>query len=207
MHPLDRINMQPKDRSNGWAFLGTSLPLSSSPAPGFSRPHSVWICFVPCPLFLLLALSCLLSLLILPLFHFPLWKATLPALQAWGAWTCFPPPEDGASLRRLKEKAERWEGGGTVLDRRSGPSSQVSWRSGHSRGDQGAYPVAALPAGRTERPGRLAGHCITFPFALFPAFIGGRIAFPPVAVWGRWGGAVEPGLRRAVSRKGSRCSH
>lgn len=40
MHPLDRINMQPKDRPNGWAFLRTSLPLSSSPAQGFSLPHS-----------------------------------------------------------------------------------------------------------------------------------------------------------------------
>ena len=40
MHPLDRINMQPKDRPNIWAFLGTSLPLSSPPAQSFSLPLS-----------------------------------------------------------------------------------------------------------------------------------------------------------------------
>lgn len=84
MHPLDRINMQPKDSPNGRAFLETSLPLSSSPVQGFSLTHCIYFAsyhLLPPPLLLSLSLS-LLRLSTLPLFHFPSLKAALSALQA-----------------------------------------------------------------------------------------------------------------------------
>lgn len=64
----------------------------------------------------------------------------------------------------------------------------------------GRLPSSGSPAAcRTEQPGRLAAHSVPFPAALSPAFTGGRIAFPPAAVWGRWGGAVELGLEKEVA--------
>lgn len=137
-----------------------------------------------------------------PTFPFSPLKGSSPRLAGLGCLDLLPTPRR-RSFSTAPQEARAVGKGGGILDRWSGPSSQVSWRSGHSRADQGAYPVAALLACQTERPGRLAAHCTPFPFALFPAFKGGRIAFPPVAVWGRWGGAEELGLRR----EGSRCPH
>lgn len=69
-----------------------------------------------------------------------------PCLAGLGCLDLLPTPR-----RRSFSTARRRQSGvcvcvlgaGDILARRSGPASQVSWRSGHSRGDQGAYPVAA----------------------------------------------------------------
>lgn len=179
------------------------LSPSSSTAQGFSRPHSIWICFVPCPYSSFSPCPVWSAQSSdTPTFPFSPLKGSSPRLAGLGCLDLLPTPRR-RSFSTAPQEARAVGKGGGILDRWSGPSSQVSWRSGHSRADQGAYPVAALPACQTERPGRLAAHCTPFPFGLFPAFKGGRIAFPPVAVWGRWGGAEELGLRR----EGSRCPH
>lgn len=147
-----------------------------------------------------------------PTFPFSPLEGSSPCLAGLGCLDLLPIPRrwsfSTTNASRRRQSGGGGGGGGPSLTAGQGPHLKFPGARDTPEGARAlAYPVAALPAGRTERPGRLAGHCITFPFALFPAFIGGRIAFPPVAVWGRWGGAVEPGLRRAVSRKGSRCSH
>lgn len=135
MHPLDRINMQPKDRANGRAFLGTSLPL-------FLRPHRA-------PLALTLSGSVLSPAPLppsrpvpsaqsadTPTFPCSPLKGSSPCLAGLGCLDQLPLPED--SLQRLKEKAERWGG-----------ASLTAGQSPHlvsTRRDQGAYPEAALPA-------------------------------------------------------------
>lgn len=203
--------MQPKDRPNGWAFLETSLPLSSSPVQGFSLTHCLYFAsyhLLPRPL--LLSLS-LLRLPTLPLFHFPAPKEALPALQAGGAWIWFlapaslPPGADRPSPRLLgKEKAELWCVWGGIFEHLARPSPQVSGRLGHSRTDQGAYPGAPVPTG--ARPGsrspgtggRGAGQtsCAPHPLSLpsfSPALASAGVALPPAKAWGRVGRSCGAG--------------
>ena len=206
--------MQSKDRPNGWAFLETSLPLSSSPVRGFSLTRCLYFAsyhLLPRPL--LLSRS-LLRLPTLPLFHFPAPKEALPALQAGGAWIWFlapaslPAGADRPSPRRLgKEKAERWCGGGASLSAWPGhhPKFLGAWdtpeRTRALTPGRLRLPapglVAALLARVAEGPGRPAVHRTPFPFPPFPRFgrCGGRTAAGRPRLGEGWGGAAELGRR------------
>ena len=150
MHPLDRINMQPKDRPNIWAFLGTSLPLSSPPAQSFSLPLSESILpptascphpsFLPGPVYLDSRHS---HIAIFPLGR----RLSLPRRPG----VCGP----GSQSLQVSQKTQlnplpsasgrRRHSSGGILGHLSGPSSQVSWRWGYSTRGEGAYPGPPAP--------------------------------------------------------------
>lgn len=96
---------------------------------------------------------------------------------------------------------------GGIPDRLSGLLSQVSWPAGHSRRDQSADPVAALPVQGAEQPGRQLRTTHPVPSPLSPAFAGAEIALPPVAVWGRVGRSCGTGKEAGLFlSEGNHCS-
>lgn len=195
MHPLDRINMQPKDRPNGWAFLGTSLPLSSPPAQSFSLPLNLFILpptascphpsFLPGPVCSGSRHS-----------HFAIFprgrRLSLPRRPG----VCGPGSQSLQVSRKTQPdpipsaSGRRRQSGGGILGHLSGPSSQASWRWGYFTRGEGAYPGPPAPTGicpTIRSPGAVgpaarktscAQHS-NFPFPPFPALADAGITFPP----------------------------
>lgn len=94
-------------------------------------------------------------------------------------------------------KARRGLGGTGILDRFS-RLLQLCWRSGHSRRDQSAYPVAAVRVHGAERPGRpsCASHSLSLlPFSRFSGC--GERTHACLPRFGEgWGGAEGLGRRQ-----------
>lgn len=200
--------MQPKDRPNGWAFLETSLPLSSSSVQGFFLTHCIYFAsyyLLPPPLFLSQSLCSGSRPTDTPTFPFPLSGGRSFCLAGLRCKDLVPSPgkspADAAGLPRALEK--RRQRGGGIPERLSGPSSQVSGPAGYSRKDQGAH--AGSPAPTCARPDSRSPPAVSR--TPFRVLAGAGIALLPASAWRRVGRSCGAGQEAGNPPFSSRRPH